>query len=168
MPDINDSVNSYQENKRKLELKISKKYHQLLNHCTRLTGDRHTAEDVLHNAIVRSLNKIDDLKDFQKIDSWIYTIIFRENLRRFEKKHIYMSCDCDNLFYYEPDPVNRLIFYKEIDKIYRLPHMYKIPFLMKHYNGNTYKEIAKELSLTSQTVATRINRAKQKINEEEM
>ncbi|MCX2789536.1 sigma-70 family RNA polymerase sigma factor [Vibrio sp. Sgm 5] len=168
MKDINNSVNSNQENKRKLELNLSKKYHQLLAHCIRLTGDRHTGEDVLHNAIVRSLKSIDALKDLKKIDSWIYTIIFRENLRRFEKKHIYISCDCDNSFSYEAELVSRLMFYKQLDKVYRLPHIYKVPFLMKYYNGNTYKEIAKELSLTSQTVATRINRAKQKINEKEM
>ena len=50
-----------------------------------LAGDKHTAEDLLQEALLRAWKSLDKLQNIKAAKGWLLTILRRENARRFER-----------------------------------------------------------------------------------
>lgn len=135
-----------------------------------LSRDRSIAEDLVQETFLRAWRAIDSLNNLKAAKSWLFTILRRENARRFEKKsaqveltslnddlieilsaaeHTYSNTDC-------------LTLHKALHQI---PSMYTEPLILQILGGYSCKEIASIIGIKPGAVMTRVFRAKQKLRE---
>ena len=121
--------------------------------------DSEVAQDLVQETCLRAWRSIDSLLDDKSAKGWLFTILRRENARRFERKQLSLvdiddyeiAAEEDNS-HYDKELINQ--------KIAALPVDYKEPLLLQLIAGFTADEIAVQLNLNKNTVLTRLFRAK--------
>lgn len=144
---------------------IAKKHWpELYTYAYRLSGNRCTAEDVVQESLVRAWRSIDKLKNPNAFKGWLYTIVRRENARRFER---YQPVKGDTA---PEDIADRHQSYDTSTEAFalrnairKLPGEYRDPLLLQVIYGYSQQEIADRLGLSCAGVGTRIFRARQKL-----
>ena len=144
---------------------VDQHYAYLFSIGIRLTNNSSDAEDILQEAFLRAWVKFDSLRKPESAKYWLAKIVKNENARRFEKKRLKLVSvaheDLENLavdnseIFSDADYWNRAIA--------QLPEIYSKPLYMQVINGNTCKEIAKEMGITSNTAIMRVFRAKHRL-----
>jgi RNA polymerase sigma-70 factor (ECF subfamily) len=139
---------------------------ELKAYAYRLSGNRHTAEDLVQEALVRAWRSLDRLHNPLAAKTWLYTIVRRENARRFERKVPQPS---------EILPEEVAAERRDYDTsteafvlrraIRALPSEYREPLILQVLHGMSQQEIAQRLGLTSAGVGTRLFRARQRLRE---
>ena len=130
-----------------------------------LCGDRSIAEDLVQETFTRAWKALNSLKNEAAIKGWLFTILQRENARRFERYNP-ITVDIEkselaDLLADAPDhSVERSILLRTI---MQLKPEYREPLVMQVLGGFSYDEIAKELKLEKATVVMRLYRAKRKL-----
>lgn len=121
--------------------------------------DPEVAQDLVQETCLRAWKSIDSLLDDKSAKAWLFTILRRENARRFERKQLSLV-DIDD--YEIAAEENTSPHDKELiqQKIAALPTDYKEPLLLQLIAGFTAEEIAVQLDLNKNTVLTRLFRAK--------
>jgi len=121
--------------------------------------DPEVAQDLVQETCLRAWKSIDSLLDDKSAKAWLFTILRRENARRFERKQLSLV-DIDD--YEIAAEENTSPHDKELiqQKIAALPTDYKEPLLLQLIAGFTAEEIATQLDLNKNTVLTRLFRAK--------
>ena len=129
-----------------------------------ISGDRSVAEDLVQETFLRAWRFLDSLKEEAAAKSWLTTIVRRENARRFERKQLeYSDVEMDTIpatqsdFDARPEVLALRIALKN------LPANHREPLILQVIEGYTLEDIAEIMSLPSNTVATRLNRARQKL-----
>lgn len=121
--------------------------------------DPEVAQDLVQETCLRAWKSIDSLLDDKSAKAWLFTILRRENARRFERKQLSLV-DIDD--YEIAAEENSSPYDQELiqQKIAALPVEYKEPLLLQLIAGFTAEEIATQLDLNKNTVLTRLFRAK--------
>ena len=144
---------------------LTKQYwRDLYNYAYRLSGNRQTAEDLVQESLARAWRSIDKLKNHKAAKGWLYTILRRENARRFER---YQPIRSD----LAPDEIGakRKTYDTSTEAfvlrraVGELPVEYREPLILQVIHGYSQQEIADRLDLTSAGVGTRLFRARQKL-----
>lgn len=129
-----------------------------------LAGDRHTAEDLLQEALLRAWKSLDKLKDIKAAKGWLLTILRRENARRFERIQPQMSSiPLDSLSSRDQQYDTSTEAFVLRRAIAELPEEYRTPLVKQVVEGYSQKEIARQIGLSSAGVGTRLFRARQKL-----
>ena len=129
-----------------------------------LCKDRHIAEDIVQESFARAWKSLDQLTDDKAAKSWLFTILRRENARRFERYKPQMEA-------LEP---NQIIASKENydtsieafvlrQALAQLNEEYREPLVLQVIGGYSMEEIAQQLGLSKGAVMTRVHRARQKL-----
>ncbi len=131
-----------------------------------LTGDKHSAEDIVQETLLRAWKSISKLQNIKAAKGWLFTILRRENARRFERKQLLISdTPLDNLgtqaSSYDTS-TEAFVLRRAIDE---LPTEYREPLVHQVIGGYSQKEIAKMLNISSAGVGTRLFRARNKLRE---
>jgi len=144
---------------------LAKQYwRDLYNYAYRLSGNRHTAEDLVQESLTRAWRSIDKLQNHKAAKGWLYTIVRRENARRFER---YQPLQSD--IPTEEIGAKRKTYDTSTEAfvlrraIRTLPADYREPLILQVIHGYSQQEIADRLGLTSAGVGTRLFRARQKL-----
>ena len=144
---------------------LAKQYwRDLYNYAYRLSGNRHTAEDLVQESLTRAWRSIDKLQNHKAAKGWLYTIVRRENARRFER---YQPLQSD--IPTEEIGAKRKTYDTSTEAfvlrraIRALPADYRDPLILQVIDGYSQQEIANRLGLTSAGVGTRLFRARQKL-----
>lgn len=122
--------------------------------------DPDIAQDLVQETCLRAWKGLDSLLDDHAVKGWLFTILRRENARRFERKRLPLV-DLDDF-----DIADQYDCHKEMEnellgrKIALLADEYKEPLLLQLIAGFTAEEIAVQLDLNKNTVLTRLFRAK--------
>ncbi|MCP3870886.1 MAG: sigma-70 family RNA polymerase sigma factor [Gammaproteobacteria bacterium] len=131
-----------------------------------LAGDRHTAEDLVQEALMRAWRAFDKLEKIESAKGWLLTILRRENARRFERFRPQESdIPLEELKARESGydtSIEAFVLRRAIEK---LPEDYRIPLVKKVVEGYSQKEIAAQIGISSAGVGTRLFRARQKLRE---
>lgn len=129
-----------------------------------LSGEKSAAEDLVQETFLRAWRFLDSLKDETAAKSWLTTILRRENARIYERKQLqYSDVDMDTIssetqgFDARPEVSALRIALKG------LPDKYREPLVLQVLEGYSLNEIAYLFELPSNTVATRLHRARQKL-----
>ena len=145
--------------------RLAKQYwRDLYNYAYRLSGNRHTAEDLVQESLTRAWRSIDKLQNHKAAKGWLYTIVRRENARRFERYQPLRS-DIPT----EEIGAKRKTYDTSTEAfvlrraIRALPADYRDPLVLQVIHGYSQQEIADRLGLTSAGVGTRLFRARQKL-----
>lgn len=131
-----------------------------------LSGDPHTAEDLVQETLLRAWKSLHHLQNQKAAKGWLFTILRRENARRFERKQLQESDvpletleSSDN--YYDTS-TEAFVLRRAIEE---LPGEYREPLVQQVIGGYSQKEIARKLGISSAGVGTRLFRARNKLKE---
>lgn len=128
-----------------------------------LTGDKHTAEDLVQETFARAWRSLDGLRDERAAKAWLITTLRRENARRFARKSLErVHLDVDTLATesdFENSPEARALW----RALHDLSNDYREPLLLQVVGGFSVEEIATEMELSPGAVTTRLFRARQKL-----
>ncbi|HYL02832.1 MAG TPA: sigma-70 family RNA polymerase sigma factor [Steroidobacteraceae bacterium] len=140
---------------------------ELLRFAHWLARDRSIAEDIVQETLLRAWRSRDALKDPAAARPWLLTIVRREHARLYERKRLELVCFDDVVEI--PDsartaaPDGELLTMRYA--IMKLPLEYREPLVLQVLGGFSAEEIARELSLSTSAVLTRLFRARNKLRE---
>ena len=138
----------------------------LYKYAYRLSGNSHTAEDVVQDSLMRAWRSFDRLQNPAAIKGWLKTIVRRENARRFQRIQPQQSSkpleEIGAARKTYDTSTEAFVLRRAIDA---LPKEYSEPLIMQVLHGYSQQEIADQLGLSSAGVGTRLFRARQKLRE---
>jgi RNA polymerase sigma-70 factor, ECF subfamily len=138
----------------------------LYKYAYRLSGNSHTAEDLVQDSLMRAWRSFDRLQNPAAIKGWLKTIVRRENARRFERiqpQQSSMPLEEIGAARKTYDTSTEAFVLRRA--INALPKEYSEPLIMQVLHGYSQQEIADQLGLSSAGVGTRLFRARQKLRE---
>jgi len=164
-----------------LDLLIIRYKGPLYAYLIRLSRDRDAADDLLQEVFIRVIKKLSGYGEQEKFSAWLFTVAhhaamdhFRSGSRRREDSLDAAGEDrlplSDTLASPEPGPDGILEGVERSGAIQavfdRLSSEQREVFLMRHYSGLPFKEIADILGVPIGTVLARMSRAMAKMRAE--
>tara|TARA_R110001583_G_scaffold195499_1_gene374340 strand:- start:876 stop:1460 length:585 start_codon:yes stop_codon:yes gene_type:complete len=145
-----------------------KKYEALVNvfsadlyrYAYWICHDADIAQDLVQETCLRAWKSIDSLLDDKSAKGWLFTILRRENARRFERKQHPLVDIEDHEIADSADLTQEMDSELLLRKIATLADEYKEPLLLQLIAGFSAEEIGEQLGLNKNTVLTRLFRAK--------
>lgn len=132
------------------------------------SNDPSLADDLAQEAITRALKKHFQLKDINKFECWIFSILnncWREHLRRIKP-----TADIDELVLYsEKNTENEIEKLQIVDRvrtaIEKLPIGQRQVITLVDLQEFSYAEVAETLDIPTGTVMSRLNRARKNLKQ---
>jgi len=162
-----------QKDLKAFEVLVHRYKRMVINVCFRLTGDRENAEDVAQEVFFRVYQKARTFRGKSKLSTWIYRIAVNRSLNHNRKQGSFVqkrstSADTEILekmpapHHNSPDTIfankeDRQLINKALDS---LPEKQRTAFILHHWEGLSYQEIAEILKSSLSAVESRIHRAK--------
>jgi RNA polymerase sigma-70 factor, ECF subfamily len=138
----------------------------LHRYAYRLSGNVHTAEDLVQESLLRAWRSLHQLQNGDAVKGWLYTIVRRENARRFQRiKGQESDLPTDQIPASHPTYDTSTEAFVLRRAIRTLPLEYREPLVLQVLYGLSQQEIADRLGLTSAGVGTRLFRARQKLRD---
>ena len=136
----------------------------LYKYAYRLSGNKHTAEDLVQESLLRAWRSIDKLQNPAAIVGWLKTIVRRENARRFERFQPQESnIPTEELGATRKTYDTSTEAFVLRRAIQALPDDYREPLILQVIHGFSQQEIAHRLGISSAGAGTRLFRARQKL-----
>lgn len=160
-------VKDHKSRKQRYEALVDQYYQDVYRYAFWLCKNQALAQDLVQEAFLRAWRSLDSLQSDKAAKAWLFTILRRENARLYERYRPELV-DVDDVSIAEAgdrEPENRMdrdLLYSAINK---LDHDYRDPLLLQVIGGFSGKEIAEMLDLNSNTVMTRLFRARSKLKE---
>ena len=133
-----------------------------------LSKDSAIAEDLVQETFLRAWRAIDSLNDAKAAKSWLFTILRRENARRFEKKSAQaeltsLDDEMVELFATVDDDFADIDSMAVRAALRQIPASYAEPLVLQVIGGYSCDEIAAIIETKPGAVMTRVFRARQKL-----
>ncbi|HEU4389616.1 MAG TPA: sigma-70 family RNA polymerase sigma factor [Blastocatellia bacterium] len=148
------------------ELLVKRYQEQALRTAFRFVGDRYEAEDLAQEAFVRIYQRAGSYQPIASFKTWFYQILgnlCRDWIKR--KKPVCFD-ECDDPVA-EDDPDLTLERKQRQDAVLRaitgLPTNQRLALVMCHYEGLSYDEAARSLSLSRKSIESLLVRAKRSL-----
>jgi RNA polymerase sigma-70 factor (ECF subfamily) len=142
-------------------------YNDIFRYAYWLSKSRQQAEDLTQETFMRAWRAFDSLQSQGAAKAWLFTILRRENARRFEKFQPELDDIEDHQSaipdtrHNEPDQQMEMqLLHKAIAD---LEPEYREPLILQVIGGFSGDEIASMLNLNNNTVMTRLFRARNKL-----
>lgn len=131
-----------------------------------VSGDRAVADDLVQETLVRAWKSLDKLNDTKAAKGWLFTIVRRENARRFERKRpLESGIPTEELAANREDYDTSTEAFVLRNALQKLPEEYREPLLMQVIHGYSQKEIAAHLGISVAGAGTRLFRAREKMRD---
>lgn len=150
-------------NAKRYELLVKHYHADLYRYGYWLCKDADIAQDLVQESFLRAWKSLDSLLDAHAAKAWLFTILRRENARRFERKQFDYDdgAEQDNL----ADTMQSSAEQQYDNQVVRqhlatLPEEYREPLVLQALGGFSSDEIASLLQLNVNTVNTRLFRAR--------
>ena len=133
-----------------------------------LSRDSAIAEDLVQETFLRAWRAIDSLNDAKAAKSWLFTILRRENARRFEKKSAQaelttLDDEMMEVFATVDDDFANVDSMAVRAALRELPASYAEPLVLHVIGGYSCEEISTIIGVKPGAVMTRVFRARQKL-----
>lgn len=157
---------------------------RVLNLAYRMTGDAEAARDLTQEVFVKVYENLDSFERRSHVFTWIYRIAVNHVTNHLKKEKrrrwvSFMDWKVSDVFKdgetgapgdapANEVPADRKLEADERAKlvwsaVQALPAKYRLPLVLFHYDGMSYKEIADTLAISLSAVETRIHRAKKQL-----
>lgn len=131
-----------------------------------LAGSKTVAEDLVQDTLMRAWKSVHRLNDQKAVKSWLFTIVRRENARRFERKQAEFSniesADIAEKKTQYDTSTEAFVLRRALEQ---LPIEYREPLLLQVEYGFSQKEIANQLGISTAGAGTRLFRARNKLKQ---
>lgn len=157
--------------------KYQKQVHAL---AWRTIGDFHIAQDITQETFLKAHRKLGSLKDSHRFSGWINAIATRCCLAWFRESHLNSELSKNmNIALEHNDPYSGYLVreqakeaaqeLREIVKkwLAKLRESERIVVTLHYFNGMSCEEIATFLGVTINTIKSRLNRARQRLKDQE-
>uniref|UniRef100_A0AB33J4E0 Sigma-70 family RNA polymerase sigma factor n=1 Tax=Prevotella sp. GTC17254 TaxID=3236794 RepID=A0AB33J4E0_9BACT len=138
--------------------------HKLQSVCRHYIKDENAAEDILHDAFIIIFMSLKDLKDNDKLEGWMMTIVRNLSLRYLqstEKRELSLSqLDIDIADNGPNEPRKNIELDVLLSAIEDLPPKNREVFKLSVLDGLTHKEIGKLLDIAPHSSSSQLFRAK--------
>ena len=155
------------ERRARYERLVDTYYQDVYRYAFWLCKNQAVAQDLVQETFLRAWRSLDSLQSDKAAKAWLFTILRRENARMYERYRPDLV-DVDDVSLAEVDerePDRRV----DRDQLYAaingLEADYRDPLLLQVIGGFSGKEIAEILDLNSNTVMTRLFRARSKLRD---
>ncbi len=151
---------------------ISLYQQQIFNIAYYKTDDRHLAEDVSQEVIIRIFKKIKTFKFKCSFSSWVYRVtcnIINDIIKKLKPSFEISVEDIEDTKEDEYSETQKVV--EEIDRdikiqklrklISKIPHKFQVVLILYEFEGKKYEEIAEILNKNVNTIKTRLYRARQ-------
>lgn len=176
-----------QQRRELFEQEVDRLMNRLYGTALRLAREPNDAEDVVAETISKAWKRLDDLRDTDQIESWLFRILnntFISICRRRrcrQDREIPLEEDANegspdttdfSLFRHlhqpfllwwgtpEEDFLNRLLHDDIQRALDALPDAFRVVIVLVDVQGNTYEEAARQLDIALGTVRSRLNRGR--------
>lgn len=158
-------------NKNALNTLLSQNYGILKSYMLKITGDINLAQDLTQETLLKAILNIKKFEPKAKFSTWLITIatnLYKDYLKKQRTTEL-----IDEAIYSNERTPEELVItniqYNEVKNILlSLPYEKRAVFILKHYHGYKYEEIAEILKCPIGTVRSRLhNCIKQIISEME-
>ena len=161
-PPVLDDTGSRQQ---RYEALVNEYYNDIYRYAFWLSKSQHTAEDLVQETFLRAWRALDSLQNTGAAKAWLFTILRRENARLYEKYRPELD-DIDDHSIAETvqlEPEQELEREMLHHAMNQLEPEYRDPLLLQVIGGFSGDEIAHMLDLNTNTVMTRLFRARNKL-----
>lgn len=153
-------------NKSSMNTLLTENLNVLKGYVIKMTGDPHLSQDIIQDTMLKAVLNIKKFEPRAKFSTWLIKIatnLYRDYLRKNKTLEIIEETYEDSGERFEDTTISR-IEYKEIMKIIqKLSHEKRSAFILKHYYGYKYGEIAEIQGCPLGTVRSRIHNAVKQI-----
>jgi RNA polymerase sigma-70 factor (ECF subfamily) len=141
-------------------------YQSLYRYAFWASKNKAVAEDLVQETFEKAWKNIHQLKDIDSAKPWLFTILNRENARRFSRKQLEMVKLTEEWNFEHIADKNNAIEKVSLQRaILKLPIDYREPLVLQIEAGFSTDEIAAIMNLNSNTVSTRLFRARTALKE---
>lgn len=140
----------------------------MYNVCTRMMGDRNSAEDVLQDSFIVAFKNLQQLKDVAQFGGWLKRIVINECIRQGKKKNSWTEWDDD--LHDTPD-MDEASWWDTVGmaeihaQIKALPDGCRQVFTLYAIENYSHKDIAASVGISESTSKSQYHRAKQLLKE---
>lgn len=138
---------------------------ELFRYAMGLCHNRHTAQDLVQETFLRGWRSRADLRDAKAARAWLYTILRNEHARLYERQRpdVYDPNDLPDVPVHGYDTSAEAFVMRRA--LAELDSDYRDPLLLQVIGGFSCKEIGQMLALNTNTVLTRLFRARRALRE---
>ncbi len=144
---------------------------ELLRTAYLLIKDQQAAEEAVMDTFIQAYNKIQQLKEPDKLRSWLFRIVVnrcRMRIRTWSWRHMLPFAQLDRMIEEtEPGPEVQLLTQWRNEQlsnaVHRLDYIYREVITLYYYNGLTVAEIADQIMSNENTVKARLSRGRKKL-----
>ncbi|MEG1553721.1 MAG: RNA polymerase sigma factor [Rikenellaceae bacterium] len=157
--------------KRSFELLFNMYSKQIKNTLIRLSGNEFDSNDLLQETFMKAYTNLDKYDFKYPFGVWLNAIAkntFLDYMRKNSVKNRILIVDSDRVSEMEVEDVDDNTVANErsdmlMSKIADMEDKYKVVMELRYKAGLDYKDIAKELDMSIDTVKTRLRRGKEKL-----
>ena len=153
---------------------LVKKYEQTVyNFAFKICRNKERAEHTMQETFMSMIKSLKQFSGKSKLSTWLYTIVSNHCLMmaRSQKKYDYTSLENDDGLIddknivdwnYTPDKLTENSELKVVldEAIQKLPHEYRIVFLLRDVEGLSTKETSEIVNLSVPAIKSRLHRAR--------
>lgn len=150
---------------RSIESLVRRFHREVYRYAYRLAGSAADAEDLTQQAFLVAQQRLDQLRDADKADRWLFAIVRSCFLKSRRRQRPVAASAVDLEVEHIPDEV----YADDLDRgllqaaVNQLPDDWKIVVVMFYFEEASYKDIAAELEIPIGTVMSRLSRAKSRL-----
>ncbi len=166
MPELQDIIEGCRNKKRSAQRKLYNRYASLfLGIAFRYANSKEDAEDILQEAFVKILTRVEQYKETGSFEGWMKRILVNTAINHYrkEQKHDFnKSFDLISETKIEHYEIDSSEFTREelLNSINKLPKGFKIIFNLYAIEGYKHKEIAEMLEISVGTSKSQYSRAR--------
>ncbi|MGC5325956.1 RNA polymerase sigma factor SigY [Brevibacillus sp. SYSU BS000544] len=150
---------------------FAQNYRFVSNYCIKMIGSIEKAQDIVQETFLRAVVHMEKVQPEKKFSTWLIAIatnLFRDELRKQKRKG--QEPLEDTLESSDPTPEQTALLHIEyqelLDVLQVLSYEKRSAFILKHYYGFSYEEIAEMADCPIGTVRSRLHAAMKGITAE--
>lgn len=148
------------DNKYAMNKLLMDNYKIVLGYTIKMTGDSTLAQDITQETMLKAVLNIKKFKPEAKFSSWLIKIAtnqYRDNLRKNKRIELIDESMESNDTGPEEMALGNIQYKEIMDVLQGLSYEKRIVFVLKHYQGYKYEEIAEVLNIPVGTVRSRLH-----------
>lgn len=156
-------------NKYALNELLSQNYNTLLGYCIKMTGNPMLAQDIVQETMLKAILNIKNFTPEVKFSTWLLKIAtntFKDYLKKHKNIELVEEIFSNTEEDVEETAMTNIQYSELMNILMKLPYEKRAVFILKHYYGYKYQEIAKIMDCPVGTVRSRLHNAIKEIMSE--